>query len=209
MRVVQAFLAEGIPLAKVDGLRDVHEEHASQRLTTASHLAEYIPLILKEEREAVSRELSGRLLSLIFERTTRLGEAIAVVAPFVDDDWSIKQRLMRLRTVAKSVNARELAQVLNDCVATQYRIPGNLVYAAMRDGASVNSAAIRSLAIFYPNVINVICFSHNLNNAGHHFNFPLLDRFCRLWIFLFSHSVRAKLAWKTRISVAIKTHSET
>ena len=208
MRVVQAFLAEGIPLAKVDGLRDILEELAF-RLTTSSHLAEFIPMILEEERKAVSHELAGRPTSLIFDGTTRLGEAIAIVTRFVGDDWSIKQRLIRLRTVSMSVNAPELAQVLNHCVATQYQIPGDLIYASMRDRASVNGAAIRSLALLYPNVIDVTCFSHTLNNAGRHFNFPLLNRFCRLWISLFSHSARAKLVWKTRISVAIKTHSET
>ena len=128
---------------------------------------------------------------------------------FVGDDWSIKQRLIRLRTVSKSVNAPELAQVLNHCVATQYQIPWDLIYATMRDGASVNGAAIRSLALLYPIMIDVTCFLHTLNNAGRHFNFPLLDRFCRLWISLFSHSARAKLVWKTRTSIAIKTHSET
>ena len=75
-------------------------------------------MILEEERKAVSHELADRPTSLIFDGTTRLGEAFAIATRFVRDEWSIKLRLIRLRTDSKSVNAPELARVLNHCVAT-------------------------------------------------------------------------------------------
>ena len=79
-------------------------------------------------------------------------------------------------------------QVLNQCFAIQYQIDGDLVLAAMHDGTSVNGAALCSLAVLYPNMFGVVCFSHTANNAGKHFNFPVLELFRRLWISLFSHS---------------------
>ena len=208
MKVVQSFLREGIPLSKVDGLRDLLESSAF-RLASSGHLSEYIPVVRDEERDAVRREIFGRPVSLIFDGTTRLGEAIAIVLRFVDDNFKICQRLVRLKTVAKAVNAPELCQVINECVTGQYSIDGNLVLASMRDGASVNGAAVRGLSVLFPNMMDVVCFSHTLNNAGLRFHFPTLDEFGQLWISLFSHSARAKLAWKLLTGVAIKSYSET
>lgn len=208
LKVVRVFLREGIPLSKVAGMRELLEEH-SYRLTTSGHLAEYIGVVLKEERKAVAEEIAGRPISVIFDGCCRLGEAIAIVLRFVDDHWNICQRLARLRTVAKAVNAADLAQVLNQCLAAQYQIEGERVMACMRDGVAVNGAAIRNLAVLYPNLLDVVCFSHTANNAGKHFDFPILEEFGRLWISLFSHSAAAKLAWKARTGSAIRTHSET
>ena len=207
LEVTEHFLRAGIPLHKVDDLRPILEDR--YRLTSSSHLREFIPLILEEERKQVAKEIKGRPISLVFDGTTRLGEAIAIVVRFVDDSMNIQQRLVRLRTVAKSVNAPDLVQVINQCVATQYQHSSRLVVAAMRDGASVNEAAMRTLSMLYPHVFDVICFSHTLNNAGNHFNFPLLDEFTRLWVSFFGHSSRVKLAWKGRTGTAMKSFSET
>ena len=35
-------------------------------------------------------------ISVIFDGTTRLGEALAIVVRFVDDGWKINQSLVRL-----------------------------------------------------------------------------------------------------------------
>ena len=72
----------------------------------------------------------------------------------------------------------------------------------------MNSAAVRALSVLFPNMMNVICFSHTLNNAGIQMNFPVHVEFGRLWVSLFSHSARAKLAWKSLTEMRIKTHSE-
>ena len=111
--------------------------------------------------------------------------------------------------MAKPVTGQDLAKVINRCLALEYQIDGERVVAAMRDGASVNGVAIRTLQVLYPNVFDVTCFSHTANNAGHHFQFPVLEKFIRLWIQLFSHSSKAKLAWKQRTSFSIKSYSET
>ena len=121
----------------------------------------------------------------------------------------MRQVLVRLHTVAKPVTGQDLAKVINRCLALEYQIDGERVVAAMRDGASVNGVAIRTLQVLYPNVFDVTCFSHTANNAGHHFQFPVLQKFIRLWVQLVSHSSKAKLAWKQRTSFSIKSYSET
>ena len=143
IEVVETLLRGGIPLSKADVLRPLLEKHGF-RLTTRSHLSELVPFVLGTEIGAVKEELfpSGpdarsRFVSVIFDGSTRLGEAIAVILRFVDENWRIQQRLVRIDVVARSVTGVALAQVLNECLSVDYRIRGDRLLAAMRDGASV------------------------------------------------------------------------
>ena len=95
LKVVRVFLREGVPMSKLAGMRDLLEENAL-RLTTPSHMSEYIDVVLKEEQGMVAGELHGRHVSVIFDGSTRLGEVINIILRFVDDDWNIVQRLVRL-----------------------------------------------------------------------------------------------------------------
>lgn len=79
---------------------------------------------------------------MIFDGGTRQGEAIAVIVRFLDDNWSIIQRLVRIDICSKSVNADDLAQVLNQWLSVDYGVKANSLLTAMRDGASVNQAAL-------------------------------------------------------------------
>ena len=207
MEIITNFLREGIPIAKLDGLRPIMKRN-NFSLTRSSHMVEYIPFILSEEKARLQSLLRDKNIGIVFDGTTRLGEAIAIVVRFLDG-WTVRQVLVRLHTVAKPVTGQDLAKVINRCLAPEYQIDGERVVAAMRDGASVNGVAIRTLHVLYPNVFDVTCFSHTANNAGHHFQFPVLEKFIRLWVQLFSHSSKAKLAWKQRTSFSIKSYSET
>lgn len=205
--VVQAFLHEGIPLAKIQGLRQLLEKN-NFSLCSTSHMAEYIPMILAEEKSRIKKLIRGVPLSIIFDGTTRLGEAIAIVVRVIDG-WTIRQVLVRLHTVAKPVNGQDLTRILNHCLSNEYQVDGEFVVAAMRDGAAVNNAAIRNLKAIFANLFDVTCFSHAANNAGRRFEFPILKDFGQLWVQLFSSSCKAKLAWKQRTSSAIKMCSNT
>ena len=207
VEVVESFLREGIALAKLDGLRPLLEKN-NYSLCSSSHMKEYIPMILEEEKLRLKKLISKKPIAIIFDGTTRLGEAIAVVVRLLDD-WTIRQVLVRLHTVAKPVTGQDLTRFLNHCLANEYQVDAEHVVAAMRDGASVNSAAIRNLKVLYPNMFDVSCFSHAANNAGRHFDFPVLERFGQYWVQLFSHSCKAKLSWKQRTSASIKTPSNT
>ena len=58
-RVVENFLQAGIPLGKIDALLGLLEENAF-RLTHSSHLANYIPPILMNEKQAIRNELKDK-----------------------------------------------------------------------------------------------------------------------------------------------------
>lgn len=130
--VVEDFLKAGIPIYKIDTLRPLLEKHGS-RLTHSSHLRDYIPHILKKEIDQVKKEIASpsnnsepsdgtcaqktRDLSVIFDGSTRQGEAIVIIVRFIDDNWNIQQRLLKIDICAKSVNAYGLAQVLNESIS--------------------------------------------------------------------------------------------
>ena len=61
-----------------------------------------------------------RDVSVIFDGNTRQGEAIAKIVRFIDDQWAIMQRLIRIDVCSKSVNADELARVLNEALCVEF-----------------------------------------------------------------------------------------
>ena len=61
------------------------------------------------------------------------------------------------------------------CLAVDYKLGPSTVIAAVRDGASVNGAALRQLMFFYQKLFDVVCFSHTIDNVGSHFQFQILD----------------------------------
>ena len=124
------------------------------------------------------------------------GEAIAVIVRFLDDNWSIIPRLVRIDICSKSVNADDLAQVLNQCLSVDYGVKANSLLAAWRDGASVVQAALDRIAFIFPKLLNVVCFSQTLDNVGNHLVIPTLLEFGSVWIRLFHHIYKAKLLWK-------------
>lgn len=54
----------------------------------------------------------------------------------------------------------------------------------MRDGASTNGVAVRTLAILYPTMLDVKCFSHTLDCVGEHLYIPVLNEFISTWILI-------------------------
>ena len=215
LEVVEEFLRAGIPIGKIDMLRSLLEENG-QRLTASAHLGQYISIVFKQEVERIKNELTlpgqtgmRRDVSMSFDGSTRQGEAIAVIVRFLDDNWSIIQRLVRIDICSKSVNADELAQVLNQCQSVDYGVNTNSLLAAMRDGASVNQAALDRIAFIFPKMVNVVCFSHTLDNVANHLVIPTLLEFGSVWIRLFRRSYKAKLLWKDLTGQRPRSYSET
>ena len=193
LNIVKSLLTDGIPLAKADGLRSLLESDGLQ-LIASPYLGEYIPVLLVEEFKGVKNEVTGRAISVIFDGTTRFGETVAILSRYVTDDWEIKQRLVRMQTVSKAVSAYQLAQLLNECSSLRCNAHHEQVVAMMRDGAAVNTAAVRTLVVLYSNAMDVTCFSHTLNNTATRFQFDVFYDFGQNWVSLFSHSHRATLA---------------
>ena len=57
--------------------------------------------------------------------------------------------------LTKSMSGNEIARKLNDILSVTYGIRSHLLVATIRDGASVNEAAMRVLKVVYPNVLDV------------------------------------------------------
>ena len=89
-------MGAAIPLSKLDAFRDLLEENAV-RLTDRRHMSDLIPFLHAQEQDDIKSEISERPLSVIFDGTTRLGEAMAIVVRFVDDSFTVQQRLVRLQ----------------------------------------------------------------------------------------------------------------
>ncbi|KAK3729296.1 hypothetical protein QZH41_002214 [Actinostola sp. cb2023] len=101
------------------------------------------------------------------------------------------------------VELTELSRDYTDSV-----IPGALL-AAMKDVASVNKAALQQVKFFFPQLLDVTCFSHTIDNVGKHFEFRVLDTFAQYWVSMFSHSAAVRLAWKTKTGTAMRSYSPT
>ena len=132
-----ALLKAGIPLSKLDILRDVLEEN-TYSLSDSSHLPRLIPFIL-----------AGKNVAIIFDGTTHVCEAFVIVIHYIDRDWVIQQRVCRLMLLAKSITGEECARQLVTAISTELSISPELFVDAMRDRARVNDVAMRTTYICY------------------------------------------------------------
>ena len=78
----------------------------------------------------------------------------------------------RLKLLAKTMTGEKIAQQIIVIVSTEFGISSNLIVAAMRDRASVNDVAIRTIKVVYNELLDVGCFSHTLNHVGERMNTP-------------------------------------
>ena len=144
MKVASTFLHAGIPLNKLDVFRELLEENG-YRLTDKRNMFDLIPFIHKHESDFISEEIKGKDLSVVFDGTTLLGEALAIGLRYVDDGWKINQRLVCLQIVVKSLTGKELARELTSVLSVQYNIGTQQLLAITKDRASVNEVAVRTL----------------------------------------------------------------
>ena len=208
VKVLKSFLRAAVPLAKLESFRDLLEENM-YRLSDHRHMSDLVPLIVAQEQTEIKKELSGRPVSVVFDGTTRLGGAMAVVLRFVDSSFTIQQRLIRLQLLAKSMTGEEIARELINSLSVQCSVGSNLVVAMMHDRAACNGVAVRTLKIVFPFMVDVGCFSHTLDLVGDKFCTPQLDSFAVWWISLFSHSPKAKLLWRERTGHSFQGYSTT
>lgn len=114
-------------------------------------------------------------VSVIFDGTSRLGEALAVVVRFVSNELTIEQRLVKLQMLAKSMKGEEIASELISVLSATYGIGSEFLLAAMRDRASVSNVALSTLKVVYPQLVDVGCYSHTTNHVGERFSTPTLS----------------------------------
>ena len=139
--------------------------------------------------------MKGKDVAIIFDGTTRDGEALAVLVSFVES-WTIKQRIVRLRLLKSSVNGDELARIIIEVLHRKINVQENSLLAAMRDRASVNTKALQTVSVLYPDMIDIGCISHFLNKVGEKCHTPTLKLFMATWNLIFSTSIRARITWR-------------
>ena len=85
VKVVTTFLKAGVPLSKLlDTFRELLEENA-YRLSDSTNLYSFIR---QQEQASIQKEISGKNVSVIFDGTTHVCEALAIILRFVDDKYS-------------------------------------------------------------------------------------------------------------------------
>ena len=84
IKAFTAFLKLGIPLQKIEGFREILE-YGGYRLTDSRGMRDLVPFIHSNNETKIKEELLGSLCH-IFDGTTRLGEAFAVVLRFVSEE---------------------------------------------------------------------------------------------------------------------------
>ena len=95
---LKTFMSGGVPLFKLDHFRPLLEQHG-ERLTASQHMADLIPMIRDKEVGDTKAFLSNRKyrhISIIFDGTTHVCEAMAIIARCVDEDFTIHQRLINI-----------------------------------------------------------------------------------------------------------------
>ena len=110
---------------------------------------------------------------VIFDGTTRLGDALAIVLWFISKDWTIEQRLVCLQMLAKSQSGKEIAREVISILSVTCSIVPNYLLAAMRDRASTNTVAPRTMKVIYPDLVDVGCYSILLIGWVSSLMFPL------------------------------------
>ena len=88
-------------------------------------------MILHDERNKLKQQLSGRQVSVIFDGTTHVAEAMAVVVRYIDNQWQIHQRITHLMLLAESLMGEKVAQQLITMLSTELGIPSQLLVACM------------------------------------------------------------------------------
>jgi len=172
-------------------------------------MANLIPFVVEQERLRMKQELGHKNVSIIFDGTTRLGEALVIVVRFLDDNWSLQQRILQVQMLAKSMKGEEVARELINTLSVTYGISSSRLLATMRDRCSVNNVALRTLKIVYPNLVDVGCFAHTMNLAGERFKIPTLLQFINGWNSIFAHSAKARLCWKEQCDISMPSHCPT
>ena len=203
-RTTETFLASGTPLSVCDLFRPLLQR-AGFALTDHSHLKVLIPKIESKQTVLLKSELAEQYISVVFDGTTRLGEAINVVARWCTSDFRLVNRLLDFTTLEKHVDAPGLCTHMYDLIGRQRGVPANNVIGFARDSVSTNGAACRRLKVIYTSAVDLLCICHTLCHVGEHFQLPTLDEFMTPWLELVggrNPHAGAKMLWKETVAPA-------
>jgi len=84
------------------------------------------------------------------------------------------------RLCAEKLECRRVSQQILSLLSVTLGVESGNLIAVMRDGVTVNAAAMRTLKIMYPDVLDIRCISHTLDLVGDKFKAPNLSLFFTL-----------------------------
>lgn len=202
-RVTETFLGTGTPMHRCNEFRPLLER-IGLRLSSASNLSRvYIPRIHEIQTTQLKAEMEGQLLSIIFDGTTRLGEATNMVGRWCSSDFYLFNRLIMFRTTEKHMDASQLASLITSRIA-ELSIPYQNVVSITRDSCATNGAACKlMLGNPFINACDLLCVSHTISNAGSRIQLSTLNEFTTPWLDLVcgrDPHPAAKRLWKELVS---------
>ena len=139
-RTVETFLRSGTPLDRLHFFQPLIER-SNVTLVDVSHMRMYIPQIESREFDLLKSEVRDRFVSIAFDGTSRLGEAIDLTCPWCSDDFRICQRLVRFATTMLHMNSSQLATLITMTILAELGVTPTNVVCLARDSAAVNGAA--------------------------------------------------------------------
>ena len=191
--VMETFLAAGLPPTKIDELASL----LAGDVCESRMMKMFIPKVEAFEFQRLRRELKDQKVTVIFDGTTRLGEAIVVLLRWCPADFSsIQMRLVTVQTAEKHMDGPELCAFINNILSAVCQIESINVVGGARDSCSTNGTAMRNLKVVMLELQDFLCVSHTLSKLGEHISLPTLSDFMTHWLGLVQHHPSAKRLWK-------------
>jgi len=200
VQLLESWLAAGIPIAKMNGVRDTLQRLTRVGLT--SHMNDLIPIINSAHRKELKEWLKDNQLCLALDTASREGECFALTARIINSKtFQPETRLIAVRLYESSFNGAQLACVLNGLLGAELGIaPGNII-ATVRDRAAYGKISMRTLTPLWQNALDMECFAHTFNHVGENMHHTTLTNFTRSLSHLWSKSHRARVMWRDMVGV--------
>ena len=127
---METILAAGIAPAKLDVLRGLLKEE----IPASTLMRIFIPKVEAYEFKRLREEIKGQKVTVIFDGTTRLDEAIVVLLRWCPADFSgVQMRLVTVATAEKHMDGPELCAFINNVLVNVLQIESYNVVVGARD----------------------------------------------------------------------------
>ena len=94
----------------------------------------------------MTREMKGEYVCIIFDSTSRLGEALNIISRWCPDDFSaIMKRLVAFVTTAQHMTGKQMKALFTKIIMKQRDIDPEMVVMFARDSVKVNGTLCNAL----------------------------------------------------------------
>lgn len=136
-KTLLSFVESGIPLEKLNDMREYLEEVSNRSLSDSSHIRRMINIVKEYNENKIVNRIYKKFVSICFDSTPYCNEIFGVVCSFVDDDLSIVSLLISVQSHFKSFNSASNIVAINNAIKEK-NIDSNNVISFISDGVSYN-----------------------------------------------------------------------